>query len=175
VIQFAKWEAKLCGYVLTAVALTGCVTNKSNETPHRSGLKLEANLDVHDKARILLNLTLLNHTSKELQVNSGELPWDTYGMTLVLVEGEPLNVVLRQSPIIRDPVPAIPQTLRIGGAIRGVINLNEQFNQLSNILQESDVIVFWSYQLKPLTGKRPERVAGWKLIQKVSNDGSDIK
>jgi len=64
-------------------------------------------------------------------------------------------------------MPGEPRKLIKGESMRGNIDLTDRFPQLSKVLQRTEVIVFWSYQLEGETGTKFERIAGWKLIPKL--------
>lgn len=148
------------------VVLTGCTSTKPG-TNHADAPKLKADLILQPDEVIMLNLRLFNCTSSDIKIRSGRLPWETYGMTLVLVETDPFSTVLRTPPIISDPIPGAPTLLRKGEEIKGTIELTDRFPQLSSTLKVTEVIVFWSYQLETAMGEKLERIAGWKVLNQL--------
>jgi len=129
--------------------------------------QVEAEIRRQSETNIILDMTVKNVASKDVSIPDGYLPWDRYAMTLVLVETDPSSTPLKQQLEIADPMPAKPRKLKTGESMRGSIDLTDRFPQLSKVLQRAEVIVFWSYQLQGETGKKFERIGGWKLIPKL--------
>ncbi len=140
-----------------------------DSTNQASGiLQIEAKILTQPDTNIILEITVKNVAPKDVLIPEGYLPWDRYAMTLVLVETDPSSTPLKQELVVADPMPGEPLTLKSGEIMRGNIDLTDRFPQLSKVLQRTEVIVFWSYQLEGEPGTKCERIAGWKLIPKRS-------
>jgi hypothetical protein len=144
------------------IAWSGASTNLANGI-----LQIEAEIVRQSKTNIVLDITVKNVGSQDVLIPDGYLPWDRYAMTLVLVETDPSSTPLKQELVIADPMPGELRKLKKGESMRGNIDLTDRFPQLSKVLQRTEVIVFWSYQVEGETGTRFERIAGWKLIPKL--------
>jgi hypothetical protein len=115
---------------------------------------------------LALDIRLSSNLGKPIRVYQSSLPWAAWhSMVLVAVKANQNGHMLNRYTPIDDPSPTIV-TLNPGAEMKGRIALNERFPDLSRTLREADVLVFWSYQLRPLDGAPLERQGGWLLIPK---------
>jgi hypothetical protein len=147
-----------------AVARAGTFTNSAS-----SNLQIKAEIRIQAKTNIVLEMVVRNIGSKDILFSKGYLPWDRYAMTLILVCTDPASTPLKQQLVISDPMPGEPWRLKAGDTLKGGIDLTDRFPQLLEILKQSEVIVFWSYQLEAGGGMHYERMAGWEIIPNSSS------
>jgi len=115
---------------------------------------------------LTLAIRLSSHLEKPIRVYQSSLPWAAWhSMVLIAVKANQNGEVLKRYTPIDDPSPTIV-TLNPGAEIKGRVALNERFPDLSQTLRESDVLLFWSYQLRPLDSAPLERQGGWLFVSK---------
>ena len=107
-----------------------------------------------------LEVTLTNREDKTIKLYRSSLPWgNVYSMVIVGVELDGSNETLDSGPIIDDAGPdsvlVQPHATTVGS-----INLLKRLPRLQEALEKSDVVVFWSYQLKTIDGEVSERTGG---------------
>ena len=145
--------------LLAIVALAGCLSAKLSTN--------NAAVQVRTKIKeigqeIVMSVILENQSREDVIIPRGHLPWDTYGMVIVLTEAEPVAIPLSEPPLIEDPVPGEPWRIRSGERLAGKIDLSHRFPDLVRVLQHSDVILFWSYYIEGTS--KSERLSGSELI-----------
>jgi hypothetical protein len=103
------------------------------------------------------------HGKEEIEVPRVSLPWEgRYSLLLIAAttDGEILE-------------PALPvedgdyQTAKLspGLVLSGCIHLEDRFPSLRSELKSRDVLIFWSYQLRPLRREALGRLGGWLLLR----------
>ena|ERR1035437_8723146 len=146
------------------VSWAGTSTNQANGI-----LQIEAEIFRQSETNIILNIAVKNIGSKDVLIPNGYLPWDRYAMSLVLVGTDPASTPLQQELVIADPMPGDPWKLKKGDSLKGNIDLTDRFPQLPKVLKHTEVIVFWSYQLEAEEEMKFDRIAGWKVIPKLTS------
>jgi hypothetical protein len=75
--------------------------------------------------------------------------------------------VIEEVVPIDDPGPneVIDEVLQPNGILSGAILLLERLPTLEENLRESDVVVFWTYKVRMLSG-RSSRQGGWVLLER---------
>lgn len=114
-----------------------------------------------------LHITLKNTRQHSIKIYASNLPWESSsGLTLILVEAHAGDITLPKivptvSPIVGEYNIAPDQIMQ------GDLLLDARFPTLRAVLERTDVIVFWNFELKP-TGDSPfSRAGGWLLIPKT--------
>jgi hypothetical protein len=145
------------------------VDRKSEKrAPEQQNARLALDVSLKQSATdpFVLTLALIYRGERELQVYEADLPWkNTYSLLLVGAETDAVGTRLEKHYPIDDPGPAII-ALKPGQVLTGEIDLTDRFRDLPRVNQRRDVIIFWSYQLRPLQGGALPRVGGWVLIPK---------
>jgi hypothetical protein len=113
-----------------------------------------------------LDIRLTSKVAKPIRVYKSSLPWAAWhSMVLVAVKANRSGEVLEKLTPVDDPGPTVI-VLNSGESIKGRVDLNERFPGLSQSVRDSDVLLFWSYQLFSIGGAPFERQGGWLLIPK---------
>ena len=139
------------------------------ETHPHSGAFVSLSVDVDQKAatNMVLRLRLRNTGTNDMLIPLGELPWDRYAMTMVLVKGnDPFSVPLKQETGIADPPPGPPHRVKSGQTLEGRINLNHRFPDLEDHLRRGEVLFFWSYKC-PAKDSSIDRIGGWFVLPRA--------
>ena len=128
-------------------------------------LLMEVNLAPSPK-ETTLEIGLTAKGAKPIRLYQDSLPWESrYSMVLIAVKANRTGDLLKKYMPVDDPGVTVV-VLNPGQPMKGRIALNKRFPDLVQTLQESDVLLFWSYQLEPLDGAPLERQGGWLLIPK---------
>lgn len=151
-------------YILLVLCLSAVSVNAMGGVPPKS---IEILAQRRDQNNGHIGLTFqLHYTGKQaVSVYTSHLPWGTKD-NLVLV-----SVCLNGPKSLVPPVdyfddPGPNQlTLQPGEVLTGSIDLERRFPTLRDCLQRSDALVFWSYQLEPISSDAPfQRLSGGVLI-----------
>jgi hypothetical protein len=119
--------------------------------------------------RHALDIRLTSKAPRSLRVSEFFLPWRAH-RDMVLIATTPfgdrkvLDWVMPVDDFIISQI-----TLNPGEEISGSIVLENRFPDLAKTLQASDVLLFWSYQLRPIGGDPLERHGGWLTIPKSTD------
>jgi hypothetical protein len=121
-----------------------------------------------------LHIRLKNNGPTLLSIYEPELPWGRReSIVIVAVLADGTNAVMKESDYIHDPN-RFTLELKPGEITEGQVPLNVRFEDLPDVVEKHDVIIFWSYQLQLKDGKRLKRQGGWLLIPKEKEKmGSD--
>ena len=113
-----------------------------------------------------LHVELTNTSLAPLTLYRHSLPWvGPYSMILVAVKTDAQGTVLESESIIDDPG-ADTVTVQPGETLSGIIPLGSRFPGFSRSVNERDIIVFWTYQLRPIDRSPLERAGGYVLFPK---------
>jgi hypothetical protein len=123
---------------------------------------------------LILQIRLILQGDHPVRFARSLLPWES-SRSLILAAAElPGGRTIPLSPaFFDDPGPA-DTSLEPGRAMSGTVNLRERFPELTGRLAESDVIIFWSYQLSGVTTAADreawssERTGGWVLLKRTA-------
>lgn len=108
-----------------------------------------------------LNMELTYELDHPLEIRTDDLPWkNRYSLPTVAMEAEKYYPLLQQLYQVDDPGLS-RSVLQPGGVLSGRIDLLERFPNLIETLKRTDVILFWTYQLKAVNGHTFERCGGW--------------
>ena len=114
-----------------------------------------------------LDISLANETPKPLTLYQYSLPWAGYYSTLlVAVKLDPAGTVIERNTPVDDPTSG-SVTIQPAQVLTGEISLQRHFPRFAEALAERDVIVFWSYQMKPNDGDQLPRLAGHVLFART--------
>jgi hypothetical protein len=133
-----------------------------------NGVGLDVKLSKTNESLWQLDFVLTNATHQTIHVARASLPWEARtSLILVLVETRGGGISLRESLILESPIPG---DVDVGSfrSLSGSVNLNHRFLTLGDVTRRSDVIVFWTYQLRTVDNVAMTRIGGWFLISKAS-------
>jgi hypothetical protein len=160
--------------VLLAAFCYGVQLNPSAQAQKVETPELSAEVAIHAHAngkQTDMVISLASKRGASVSMTDTELPWGNWtSIALALVEARS-NEALHIPVWPLEGLGTSTETLRPREELKGSFSLSERFPKLEEVLRKSDVIVFWSFQLKPRfdfeTGVRPpafERIGGWTLI-----------
>jgi hypothetical protein len=113
-----------------------------------------------------LRVELTYKGDRPIRVDEKELPWGFRGsMLLVAVALNKYSTRLSESYYIDDPIENVI-TLTPEDRLTGTIYLFNRFPDLTTAAATDDVLLLWSYELKPLDGPSLPRVSGGIVIPK---------
>jgi hypothetical protein len=104
---------------------------------------------------------------KPVVVSERSLPWKSPRDLLLVVA--PLNSARTRLAELDSPPPAPPQTfltLNPGDTLAGSVNLSARFPGLTAAIQEGEVIVFWSHQIRSMESPALPRLNGGVVISR---------
>jgi len=132
------------------------------------GLNVEVSLVASEKLPTL-QFKISNPITNTIEFNSADLPWASrYSIILTMVENDAGHTVIAEELPVVDPIMGT-QKMPPGGVLEGKVILHTRFRDLLNVLTRREVILFWSYQLKPLNGPAFPRCGGWLLIPQAKH------
>lgn len=155
--------------IVGAALLSLQVTHAANGSPSPT-LKVTVTSKATDPLILETRLTL--HSDRAVRVGRSLLPWESARSLVLLAAELPAGWEIPSAPrFIEDPGPA-ETTLEPGRTVSGTVDLRKRFPELPKRLNESDVIVFWTYQLTGMIGDKAswtsERAGGWVLLKQAS-------
>lgn len=134
----------------------------------RRAVLMDVSVERPSAAPFILKLVLKYTGDKEVAIYKSSLPWEnTYILILTAVEADATGTPLESYFRIDDPGPST-MTVKPGQVLVGEIDLTRRFRNLSRAIQQRDVIIFWSYQFRPIDGAPPPRIGGWLVIPKAA-------
>jgi hypothetical protein len=115
----------------------------------------------------MLMVIFRNVTDGPLRIYRNDLPWECrHSLILVAVRAGSGGGILAEDLPVDDPIVGETEVLK-SQDLRGTIDLEKRFPSLLRALEQSDVILFWSYQLTPVGKSSLPRQGGWLLIPKL--------
>jgi len=134
---------------------------------------MKASVDIKIKGETdpeyALGVTLTNKSGAQLTTYEHSLPWvGLNSLILIAVKTDVLGTLLDKPSPIDDPGPA-SLTIQPGETVTGRIPLTHRFPGFVEALKGRDVIVFWSYQFKPIDSSPLKRTGGYVLFPKAGN------
>jgi hypothetical protein len=146
--------------VLIGYAATGAPPDLSS-----SDLSLTASPVREPNGSWRLQFELAYSGEKPLAVSERSLPWKSHRDLLLVAI--PLDAA--RSPLAApDPPspdsPSITLTLDPGDSLSGGVNVSSRFPDLAAAVQKSDVMVFWSHQLRAVDSATLPRLTGGVLL-----------
>ncbi len=104
-----------------------------------------------------------------LVVDERSLPWkSSRDLILEAFQLNPAKTRLSHPETAPRDLPRAPLTLNPGDTLLGSVNLSARLPELSTALRESDVIVFWSNQIRSTESPAPPRLNGGVVIPRQS-------
>lgn len=164
-------------WVITFVAMVSCsvmtLAMRQSATVSRA-TKLTVTVKSVPKDPLSLEIGLALEGQRPIRVDRLALPWES-SYALVLAAAElPRGWPIRRGPFpVEDPSPSDTTIIiQPGRPISGTVDLRQRFVELPKMLRDSDVIVFWSYQLIGTIGDRAswtsERSTGSVILKRSS-------
>ena len=150
-----------CGSVLVALGALGAHLAVA-EGPTSNG-PLEIRVTSAGGASPSLDVQLVWHGKEAIEIPRASLPWeDRYSLLLIAAttDGEILEPAL---PVEDGGYQTAKLSPRV--VLSGRIDLDDRFPSLRSELKSRDVLIFWSYQLRPLRREALERLGGWLLLR----------
>lgn len=150
-----------------AVCVAMCAADCSRASPPKSDQEPDYRVDVRwavGEKGLMLDISVTSLLSVPITINESSLPWMcVHSIDLVAMTPEPAGAVLARMSPIDDPV-AMRTPFRPGETLRGVVLLNEEFEDIAAVHRRSDILVFWSCQLLAYGEVTLQRKGGWLLI-----------
>jgi hypothetical protein len=112
----------------------------------------------------VLQVRMTLKSEEPVLVARAALPWESpYSLVLVAVRpnGRPVDRVMTIADAGYDTL-----TIHRGQTLSGSVDLDRRFHGLAETLHETEVILFWSYQLSPVHGVPADRLGGWLVLPK---------
>jgi hypothetical protein len=98
-------------------------------------------------------------------VDERSLPWkSSRDLILEAFQLNPAKTRLSPPEMAMRDLPRAPVTLNPGDTLLGSVNLSVRLPELATALRESDVIVFWSNQIRSTENPAPPRLNGGVVI-----------
>lgn len=151
------------------LVLIGYATSSGPSDPNLSDLGLTASA-VHDPNggwRLQFELRYTGETP--LVLHEGSLPWKNPRDLLLVacaLNAAKTRLVQSEAPV-RD-LPPTPLTLNPGDTLSGSVNLSARLPDFAEVIQASDVVLFWSHALKSADSQPLPRLNGGAVIPRQS-------
>jgi hypothetical protein len=123
---------------------------------------IELAVEVQATKTRVLKVRMTLKSGKPILLARASLPWENrYSLVLVAVRpnGRAIDSVMTIADAGYDTL-----TLHPGQTLTGSVDLNRRFHGLEETLHETEVILFWSYQLSPVHGLPTDRLGGWLVV-----------
>ncbi len=115
-----------------------------------------------------LKIMLTNRSKNFLTIYQHSLPWvGWYSMLLIAVKMDVAGSVIEKALPIDDSGP-VRTTIEPDEILEGKISLVLRFSTFLEALKDRDILVFWSYQVKPIDEVPLPRVGSYVLIPKLT-------
>jgi hypothetical protein len=136
-----------------------------------SAISVEVAVEETSPDEYWIFVSLKNTASTKITMYASNLPWGgTANRHFVLLAATAGGIDLKKKYSWDSPYPDILE-LHAGEIVRGKFLLNQIFPELSEVIKQVDVNLFWSYRLPLLDVKDPLRfeelgpVGGWLSLQ----------
>lgn len=151
------------------VVLIGYATSSGPSDPNLSDLGLTASAvrDPSGAWRLQFDLRYTGETP--LVLNEGSLPWkNPRNLLLVACALNAANTRLVPADVPVRDLPPTPLTLNPGDTLSGSLNLSATLPGLAEVIRGSDVILFWSHEMKSADKQPLPRLSGGAVIPRQS-------
>ncbi len=151
--------------LIVLLALIGYSATGAPRDPSPSDFGLTASPVRETNGTWRLQFELSYSGEKSLLVSERSLPWKSPSDLLLVAI--PLNVA--RSPLAApessgSPPPSATLTLSPGDSLSGSVNVSARFPGLAAAIRETDVMLFWSHQLRASDAPSLPRLAGGVLL-----------
>jgi hypothetical protein len=147
--------------------LIGYATSGAPSDPNLTDLGLTASAVRAQNGGWLMQFELRYTGEAPLAVDERSLPWKS--PRELLIEAFQLNPagtrLARPESRTRD-LPRASLTLNPGDTVSGQVNLSARLPELAAAIQESDVVLFWSHQMRSADSQVLPRLNGGVVIPK---------
>ncbi len=151
--------------LIVLLALIGYSATGAPPDPGPSDLSLTASPRHETNGTWRLPFELSYSGENSLVVSERSLPWKSpRNLLLVAV---PLNASRRPlvgSDSLDPDLPSASLTLNPGDSLSGSVNVSARFPDLAAAIRETDVMIFWSHQLRASEAPAFPRLAGGVLL-----------
>ena len=151
------------------LVLIGYATSSGPSDPSLSDLGLTASAvrDPNGVWRLQFDLRYTGETP--LVLYEGSLPWkNPPDLLLVACELNAANTRLVSAEAPMRALPPSSLTLNPGDALSGSVNLSARLPGLAEAIQGSDVVLFWSHEMKSADKQPLPRLNGGAVIPRQS-------
>jgi hypothetical protein len=155
--------------LVVVLTLIGLSATGAPSDPSASDLGMTVSPVRDAKGAWFLQFELRYSGDVPLVVDERSLPWKS--PRDLFLEAFQLNAaktrLSRPESAMRD-IPRAPLTLNPGDVLVGNVNLSARLPELTTALRDSDVIVFWSQQIRSTETSTPPRLNGGVVIPRQS-------
>jgi hypothetical protein len=147
-------------FIIVLIFIVGSCNNVIADVETYASLQQE-------NSNYLLNITIKNESDKKIRIPRGLLPWSETpwnNLIILAINIDQNNKIIQKANLIRNPVGYID--IEPSQEATGTISLNKFFPSLEKVVQESDVVLFWSYQVPKQNKIEYRRSGGWVLIKR---------
>lgn len=112
-----------------------------------------------------LKVELVNRTLKTLHLSTARLPCNSIVFVPVKLAETGGNVISKLD--VPGHIPSESIVIGPWKSIQGTIDVHHDFPELLTDLRRSDVQLFWTYQLKDISGTSYDRKSGSLLLPRI--------
>jgi hypothetical protein len=151
--------------LIVLLVLIGYATSSGPSDPNLADLGLTASV-VHDPNGVWRLQFELRYTGETpLVLSEGSLPWrNPRDLLLVACALNASNTRLSAADAPMGSLPPTSVTLNPGDTLSGSVNLTSRLPGLGAAIQASDVILFWSHEMKSADSQTLPRINGGVVI-----------
>lgn len=159
----SRLSVVICGASLIAALSCAHAFPVNRDIP----IALQVTSSARRLIRPTLEIAISNSRATSIKLYSADLPWATrHSLLLVAMTNDSQQSRIDEALYVDDPGPGYtvigPKDTKTGS-----IDLTRRFPDLSKVRRESEVIIFWSYQAKLVTGEQTRRVSGAVVLPKL--------
>lgn len=131
-------------------------------------IKVEGNLLRGTEPIVRTKVT--NESKAPIILFKSALP-SRYGIILVAVQPAKHGQALENIYLTDDPG-SEKVTIPPGQSVEGELLLAHFFKDISSVLSDQDLLLFWSYRLKTIDNRSSKRLGGWFELSKLTKTGN---
>ena len=149
------------------LCLIGYATSGAPSDPNQSELGLTASPIRQGNGAWLLQFELRYTGEAPLIVDERSLPWRSPRELLIeAFQLNPAGTRLAHPESRTRDLPRASMTLNPGDTVSGQVNLSARLPELAAVIRESDVVLFWSHQMRSGDSQTLPRLNGGVVIPK---------
>ena len=155
--------------LVVLMVFIGYAATGASSDPSLSDLSLIASPGRSPNGAWSMKFELQNTGDRPLVLSESSLPWKgPRDLLLVTTLLNSAHTRLAEFDMPHQASPPTFLTLNPGDTLEGSVNLSARFPGLTAAVQESDVVVFWSHQIRSMENQSLPRLNGGVVISRLN-------
>jgi hypothetical protein len=144
-----------------------CVVFGADPAMATDTLSMDVTLSSIVSEEVTLKFDLKYSGKAPIEIYESDLPWGNYhSVVLVAAKLNSAEVLIPEIAPIDDPGPGRIE-IRPGESLSGTIRVDRRFKRFLPTVAKTNLIVFWSYELTPISAPSFQRLSGALVIPKL--------